>query len=292
MASGGMSAGTKSGATTTAAGSGLPRLDSLLLSSSSGALLAQHSLPVVSSSHSLNQPKATAAGVYVGAGLTPVSSKLAERIRQWEFIDMSELLPEIQLFGEEGKASTRKNTVVDILTWVQCFGTYVAVLGPCFPECVPELMAYMQEIVKASQSYQGRAWVFYDATFRRQAAVSGNRRWSEINGTLHRACYADPTGPRCELCMSVSHKTGECVLMGGLRETGAGSPIRTHGGRGIRTTWRHLPPSGEVCRAWNQNRCRFPGCRHTHVCELCGGNHPATTCQWAQGMHRPSPRNR
>ena len=33
--------------------------------------------------------------------------------------------------------------VTDICTWVQCFGTYVAVLVPAEPLVVPELMAYM-----------------------------------------------------------------------------------------------------------------------------------------------------
>ena len=28
------------------------------------------------------------------------SCKLAQRIQQWEFVDMAELLPEVQLFGE------------------------------------------------------------------------------------------------------------------------------------------------------------------------------------------------
>ena len=55
------------------------------------------------------------AGVYVGAGQTPVSTKLADRIHRWEFIDMGELLPEVQLFGEEGKPSSKKQTVTDIL---------------------------------------------------------------------------------------------------------------------------------------------------------------------------------
>ena len=32
-----------------------------------------------------------AQGVYVGAGNSPVSSKVAERIRRWEFVDMADL---------------------------------------------------------------------------------------------------------------------------------------------------------------------------------------------------------
>ena len=147
--------------------------------------------------------------------MTPVATKLARRIRQWEFIDMAELLPEVQLFGggKEGKPNSWKRAVTDIMTWVQCFATYVSVLGPCYPDSIPELMAYLQEIVRASQRFQGRAWVCYDATFRRQAAVSGNRRWSEVNGTLHTACYSGEhqSQHRCDVCMSFAHKTSEAI---------------------------------------------------------------------------------
>ena len=33
-------------------------------------------------------------GVYVGEGSPPVPSKLAEKVRRWEYLEMSELLPE------------------------------------------------------------------------------------------------------------------------------------------------------------------------------------------------------
>ena len=50
-----------------------------------------------------------------------------------------------------------------------------------------------------------------------------------------------------------------------------GSPLGSMG-------WKQLPPSGEVCKLWNQNQCRFSRCRHTHVCMRCGGNHPVLSC--------------
>jgi len=202
---------------------------------------------------------------------------------------MAELLPEVQLFGEDGKASARKNTVVDILTRVQCFGTYVSVLGPCFQNASQSWWPTCRRLLRLANPIRvehGFSMILHFADRLQSPAIGGGQK------SMEHYTRPDPTGPRCELCMSVSHKTGECVLMEGGRKTGAGSLIRMHGGRGIRTTWQHLPPSGEVCRVWNQNRCRFLGCCHTHVCELCGGNHSATACQWAQGMHRPSPRSR
>jgi len=159
-----------------------------------------------------NPGKQTSGGVYVRAGFLPVSSKLAHWIRQWEFVDIAELL---QLFerAEDGRPGGRRPTVTDILTWVQCFGIYVSVLTPSYPEAVPELLVYMLEIVGQAKRFRGRTWVLYDATFRRQAAASGNRRWSEVNSTLHASCYS------------------------GQAPSGLGEAFQN------RSTWRQLTPS-------------------------------------------------
>ena len=39
-------------------------------------------------------PSAPSTGVYIGEGLPPVPLKLAEKIRRWEYTDMSKFLPE------------------------------------------------------------------------------------------------------------------------------------------------------------------------------------------------------
>ena len=71
-----------------------------------------------------------------------------------------ELLPEFwvrqprELEREATRGRTRQaRQVTDIFTWVQCFGTYVAVVAPVEPLAVPELMAYMGTIVR------GLRWV-------------------------------------------------------------------------------------------------------------------------------------
>ena len=73
-------------------------------------------------------------GIYVGAGLSLVLCKLAQRIRQWEFVDIAELLPEVQLFGgtKDGRPGAKRPTVTDILTWVQCFRIDVSVLASSY----------------------------------------------------------------------------------------------------------------------------------------------------------------
>ncbi len=72
--------------------------------------------------------------------------------------------------------------MTEITTWIQCYACYVSVLATKFPA---ELMAYLVTIFRVSQDFAGVAWVRYDAAFRRQAAISGNRKWSQINPSLY-----------------------------------------------------------------------------------------------------------
>ena len=142
-------------------------------------------------------------GIYIGEGLPPVRLKLAEKIRQWEFVDMVELLPKFwslpPAIRSEGQAITqpppsrRSRKVTDLASWVQCFTTYVGVLARSTPEAVPELMAYLIQIVRVNQDFGGLAWVNYNLAFRRQAAATGNRLWSKINSSLYSICFLGAT---------------------------------------------------------------------------------------------------
>ena len=160
----------------------------------------------------------------------------------------------------------------------ECSGTIV-------PGSNSGIMAYMSTIVRVSQDFSGLAWVRYDAGFRRQAALTGNWSWSQINATLYNLCFVgNPLSTiRCELCFATSHTAAECkqrgdpdsemptrlkaiktaVLALAGKQGRAGGPIR---------------PLGEPCWLWNCNRCTYPHCRHQHMCSKCGGNHPLVSC--------------
>ena len=80
--------------------------------------------------------------------------------------------------GEEApqkKQKARKRAEY-LNVWLQGFAVLVSVVVPKNPECVPELMAYMINIIQASQEFEGSAWVTYDWAFRRQAAATGHRK--------------------------------------------------------------------------------------------------------------------
>ena len=236
-------------------------------------------------------PTDRSCGVYVGEGLPPVPLKLADRIRRHEFIDMAEMLPEFWPMakseeGEPKKGGPRKlKQITEFHTWLQCFAVYCSVLGSHDPACVPELMAYLITIARVSQDYTGLAWVRYDAAFRRQAAITGNRKWSQINPSLYSICFTGRAQEikRCELCLSTAHPVNQCPLQAEAdpelptRVKAVESAVLTLASRSQASGWHPRPP-GEVCRLWNANNCRFARCRYRHACSICGDPHPATAC--------------
>jgi len=77
---------------------------------------------------------------------------------------MGQLLPEFwarQRKDEEtrGSGTRQGRKVTDILSWVQCFSSFVAVLALAEPLVVPKLMAHLNLIVRVSQDYEGLGWV-------------------------------------------------------------------------------------------------------------------------------------
>ena len=158
-------------------------------------------------------------GTKISDGLPPVPTRLVTKIRQGEFVELHEFLPECLAESDRsGKPVSRakaKKRLDDLDVWLQCFALYVAVLAPTKPALVPDLMAYMISIITASQEYEASAWVAYDDAYRRQAAAAGNQwQWSQVNPSLYAVCFtgkAKRTG-RCERCLSAAHKTKDCSL--------------------------------------------------------------------------------
>ena len=82
------------------------------------------------------------------------------------------------------------------------------------PQHIPELMAYMVSILRATLEYEGSAWTMYDAAYRRQAAATGHKEWSRVNPSLYTVCFTGKArkANRCDLCLSTAHKTDDCHL--------------------------------------------------------------------------------
>lgn len=224
-------------------------------------------------------------GMYIGEGLPPVPAKLARRIRAGEFVEMSELLPEVWMRKDEGEPESKRRCgrrVVDIFTWLQCFGIYVSIRGTHLPAAIPEFMAYMSMMVRVNQEYAGTAWLNYDTLFRKHAALKRDTKWSVINTTIYARCFTGaPRNPvKCGICAAASHDTQDCVE-GLSPDMSLQQRMETVERQLTQLTPRPRPPirqSGEVCNKWNREECTFPYCRHTHVCSVCTGPHPASRC--------------
>ena len=135
----------------------------------------------------------------LGPGRSPIPAKLVKKIVSHEYIELSELIPEnledpqsdTPSFTIEGASivqkaqSGRKRDISDILTWVECFNSFTAVLTSFFPFRSRDLLAYMALIIRTSKRFGGMAWYNYDRAYRREAAASSIRDWSMMRPDLY-----------------------------------------------------------------------------------------------------------
>ena len=100
---------------------------------------------------------------------------------------MADLLPErlgTYFYDEEPKARTKKQSVTNILEWLQCFAVYVAVRGQKQPERIRDFMGYQALIIDAYLEYKSNCWMGYDRRFRQIAASDPEKSWASIDPIL------------------------------------------------------------------------------------------------------------
>ena len=141
-----------------------------------------------------------------------------------------------------------------------------------------------------SQDYEGLGWVQYDAAFRRQAALTQNKRWSTINATLFATNFSGQASRarRCELCFATSHSERECAQSGDpdldlntqLKnlELALITLARPTATRPVTDTTQVNRLTEEPCRKWNAMGCSYPRCCYLHMCSGCKGSHPLARC--------------
>lgn len=180
-----------------------------------------------------------------------------------------------------------KKLIPDIATWVQCFSLYATVLITQSPDRAPTLMGYMAKICKFSRRYKWPSWILYDQHVRQEAAESGDKDWTKIDGGLHSYCFngqgLDCT-PWCSTCKSLDHAAEACPLK---------TTASTRGKRPLASASRppkKRPAPGSVkepCRKWNkpdEPDCPFgDNCIYLHICSACKQpDHAQSACTLAQ----------
>ena len=232
-------------------------------------------------------------------GLPPVPAKLVGRIWKGEFIDMAKLLRdnlEAQRRGgwqempssSASGLSRQRREVPDLLSWVQCFGVYTAVVASQYPERVQKLLAYQTLMVREARRCGGKGWLSYDSYFRQQ--MVGEWRgdeWGRLNPYLFSSTFLALGGahrPNCSLCLESDHHEDECALARANpvsavapkhlpqspRDLVRDSGSRASKGKASRST---------VCFQWNQGECVYPYCKFRHICVRCGGDHRIIHCR-------------
>lgn len=225
-------------------------------------------------------PVDTTPGIKPPSFIPAIPPKLLKKILEAKHIEMSELLPNSWRSEELdplAKSLSCRQSVTDIMVWMECFCTLAAVIASKYLDKSPQLFAYARTIVRASRNFEGLAWASYDSSFRRQAATRHNYDWSTIDHTLYSEAFTGRARikARCHHCLSDTHPSDECPLI---------PPHLFTQSRGAPASRAKEDNLVEICDLFNKEACRYRRCRFAHICGKCKRRpHPAPACPMAQG---------
>eukprot|EP00731_Ephydatia_muelleri_P001233 Em0001g1233a len=208
--------------------------------------------------------------------LTTLPARLVKRILDFEFVEMADLLPDAWLeepnTGNDGLSATRwfvrRALISDITIWLEGFARLASVITSKHPTKAAEMWAYQSSIIRAARNFDGTSWVAYDRQFRREAMARKDLNWSVTNARLYSEAFTGRARaiPRCRYCLSETHEFRACpVNPDNLDPTTRRQPSPTLSAK-------------DVCRNYNEGRCRYSQCKYQHVCSECYRPHPWSTC--------------
>ena len=214
-------------------------------------------LPLPISSSQVKLPAIT-------AGLPPypqdIPAKLVKKILNLEYIEMAELLsshwtqgePESHCCGGHVSHSTKRGPVTDILVWLDCYASLVAILCSSYPEKIGHFMIYQKTIIKAQRTYVGEGWLIYDSCFRRRAANTKSPDWGYKDNDLYGETFTGRARgiPRCRFCLSKLHSLEECT-QGNQTPERLPSNTEKRQGYALQTPQNNV---AQVCQLYNATR--------------------------------------
>jgi len=140
------------------------------------------------------QTSTTTLPMYIGGGIPPIPEKLVHCIQKGNFIDMAELLSanlEIANATDEDHSKVnghKLQQVTNIMDWIQCFSTYIAVVSCTKPECVVDLVAYLNVIIMGQRSFQDSTGHPMTASLGKRLQIPQQRSgvsWKVLCDTCH-----------------------------------------------------------------------------------------------------------
>lgn len=267
----------------------LPELPLFSMAADSRLSSRQLATTVAASQQGLPSTSIGAAPSAAGSRYDPTAAlppKLVTRILSLEFVEMSELIPDTwhedaQASPDRGEAQRRRPRrppVTDIMTWLQCFARMAAVLSTKYPDKAPELWAYQSLIIRAARNYEGQAWVAYDRQYRREALARRDLNWATLDSRLYNEAFTGRARAiaRCQHCLSETHVSVNCPANPnpGMYQppTEFANASSAPGARSVAGNQQ------EICRSFNEGRCRFLRCKYLHICRECFHAHPWIAC--------------
>lgn len=154
-----------------------------------------------------------------------------------------------------------RGPISDILVWVECCSTMVAVLAARYPGKTPQQMGYLKTIVKAQRSFVGEGWVTYDSCYRRR---SKSLNLDIIDFTLYNEIF-----------------TGRAYTVPATSTPPKNASMHPSTGQSWPCPLARLQQA-PLCQLFNgrsSNRCTFNPCKFAHLCADCRGRHPVSACR-------------
>ena len=120
--------------------------------------------------------------------------------------------------------------------------------------------------------------------YRQEALARRDLNWSVTDTRLYSEAFTGRARaiPRCHFCLQDDHTGNYCPKNPDrpwLNWLSEAPPPRSAQAPNLTTGWparqRQL---AELCRRYNEGRCRQTRCRYTHACRECGRPHPLTSC--------------
>ena len=212
-------------------------------------------------------------------GLPPVPARLVKRIKEVMYIKMSELLPdhlssaEFNISDQSTSSKSKLCEVNNIMDWIQCFDTYIAIISCSAPHRVADLIGYQSWVVSASQNCQEGRWIVYNRRFHLKASATNNTEWSAYDIIIWNQVFPDGAmvnhQPRCP---QPTNPTNPAYRL----------PRQPQ-----------LNPKCQICFKWNDSTdgCTCSPCHYEHICYRCIHNprvsdkgHKAIDCPHKKGF--------
>ena len=250
-------------------------------------------------------------GFSLGHGFPLIPAKVVNKIQKWEFINMSELLPDnLELARRSAesrgtsscatlKAPKKRELSEDwkgLIAWSVCFNTFAAIMAKKHPEKIQELLAYHSTILVEALRFGCKGWMSYDRMFRENVEKEPSSNWSLLHSMFYSLSFLSQRveASTCPKCMGSDHSKAECALaalepqLEPFRSRPAESG-RQSGPAKKRFRREGTPQSGgqgsvpakSVCFSYNKGQCfRHPKpCDREHKCIRCGGDHKMIDCK-------------